>query len=249
MSNDVQIGTCEDGDSSFMTRAQKDYPTPWRCQISVSSAAKLEGPWGEPIRLTGNDGLRFPLCPTNPAPLFNDDGSVDLYFRSYRFLVTDDKSDESRYHPYPQEWLFKTSADTLKGPYKKFTPTPILQGQGEDAYVWRDEAGVHMLFNNKFNDKVNMGGYAFSKDGKRFISGVPVYSEEVTYLDGFVETVSRRERPQIMWLEEGKGVLFQGVRPDKKSDWVYTLATPIGSWTDVELQEFEAAHPGGPFSR
>ena len=243
LSADNQIKACESGKTITMTREQRKHPTEWTCQINVRQAQSPEGPWGSATVLT-RDRFNLPLCSTNPAPVMNDDGSVDLYYRAYRFLVTDDKSDKSRYHPYPQEWLYKTSADSATGPFERFTLDPILQGQGEDAFVWRDKVGTHMIFNNKFNDKVNMGGYAFSQDGgEMFRRGVPIYSEQVTYLDGSEVTVSRRERPQIMWLTEDKAVLFQGVRPERKSDWVYTLATPIGDWSKEELQDFERRNP------
>ena len=233
LSKDMKIRDCEAGQTRHMTREQKDNSTSWTCSINVRTASSLEGPWSEPELLT--EGLRYPICATNPAPLLNPDQSVDLYYRAYRFLVTDDKSDKSRYHPYPQEWMYLATPDAETGAYSRFTPQPILQGQGEDAFVWRDDGGYHMVFNNKFNNKVEVGGYAFSADGKHFARGQALYGNQILFDDGQRETVRRRERPQIMWLDDNKGVLFQGVQANKESDQTYTLATPIGEWTEEEL--------------
>ena len=240
----MQVADCKGGDSGFITQEQKDLPTPWRCQINVRQAEDPAGPWSESATLTVGSG-RLPLCATNPAPLVAADGSLDLYYRAYRYIVTDDKSDQTRFHPYPQEWIYKVTSEKIGEPLGRFQFWPVLQGQGEDAFVWRNDDALHMIFNNKFNDKINMGGYARSSDGHRFERGAPIYSGTVEFLDGTSEVLNRRERPQIMWLDpdKTKGVLFQGARPTRQSDRVYTLATPIGNWTKKELESFESQHP------
>ncbi|MCP3968503.1 MAG: hypothetical protein GY750_14235 [Lentisphaerae bacterium] len=98
-----------------------------------------------------------------------------------------------------------------------------------------------MLFNNKFTDNNNVGGHAWSVDGVHWTMTEPSYSRTVRYTDGSSETMHRRERPQILWLDEKKqkGILFNGVQPSSDNDKIYTLATPIGM-TVEEAQNYTA---------
>ncbi len=187
------------------------------CSINVISSPSVLGPWSAPVQLT-NDGW-IPLCPTNPAPVLAADGSVDLYFRAYQ--IGDDGGTVER--------LFVASATTYAGPYAPVYE-PLFMRPAEDPFVWKrtDGQGYRMLFNDKFTDPVNVGGQAVSPDGMSFASVGSAYGLQVPLTDGTVQTVVRRERPQILWLDDKRGVLYNGVQPSSADDSSYLLAVPIG---------------------
>jgi hypothetical protein len=101
--------------------------------------------------------------------------------------------------------------------------TRVLTWPGE----FIDKRGYDMIFNNKFNDQFNPGGFAFSADGKKFAPQKPVYSREVRSTDGSSEMLNSRERPCIIWITDKEGVLYTGIRPKGKSDKSYVLAVPV----------------------
>jgi hypothetical protein len=188
------------------------------CSINVISSPSVLGPWSAPVQLT-DDGW-IPLCPTNPAPVLADDGSVELYFRGYQ--LGDDGGTVER--------LFVASATTYGGPYAPVSYEPLFTRPAEDPFVWKraDGRGYRLLFDDKFTDPVNVGGQAASPDETSFAPAGSAYGLEVPLTDGTVQTVVRRERPQILWLNDEQGVLYNGVQPSSADDSSYVLAVPIG---------------------
>ena len=232
-----QATDCEGGKTIALPGDASEQGSPWTCSINVVSSNSPLGPWSEPVRLTSARD-RFPHCATNPAPVLDSDGSLRLYHRAYRWLRRGRYRDTGEWDsPAPDRWLHLAEGPAPGGPVERFTPTTILPAAAEDPFVWQDGDGWHMLFNNKFNHREENGGYAYSDDGYQFTRGNAAYNKELRFTDGTVSRAARRERPQILWLEENRGVLFTGVRPSRDDDRVYTLATPIGDWGDSESQQ------------
>jgi len=213
---------CEDGKSGPSGKGKLSV---WTCYIEVRRAASLNGPWGKAHRITGL--LHTPTCASNPSPLIEDDGSISLYYRAYDLSAKKpDKADTNRVHVGMGEYLYKMKARKWNGLYSG-SDRKVLSEPAEDAFVWHDSQGYYMVFNNKFNDKDNLGGCAYSADGKKFTPQVPIYSRLLQYDDGTSETLIRRERPGILWINEHDGVLYNGVQPARLTDKTYILAVPI----------------------
>lgn len=189
---------------------------PWCCKINVMKSNSVFGPWSEAEQLTNL--LWYPICTTNPAPVIDEDGKMELFYRAY------DLFDDSN------EYLYKTSAESVYASLDRGQRTKILAQEAEDAFVWKDVSGYYMIFNNKFKDDFNTGGLAYSADGLSFQALDPLFSKEIHFDDGTSLVAFRRERPQILWLTPDKGVLYTSVQESNETDKIYTTATPIGAW-------------------
>ncbi|MEL6178028.1 MAG: hypothetical protein AAFS10_03700, partial [Myxococcota bacterium] len=93
-----------------------------------------------------------------------------------------------------------------------------------------DGRARHMLFNTKWENPFHVGGHAISDDGLTWTSLTPVYSRGVSWDDGTEEEFRRRERPQLLWLDDCRGVLYTGVDRFDEGDWVKMIAVPVGDW-------------------
>ena len=103
----------------------------------------------------------------------------------------------------------------------------------EDPFVWLDRKGrFHAVFHNmEPSDGTDYCGiHAFSIDGERWTSGGWSFGGTVNFTDGTQFTFSRRERPHLLFKDDGSllalssgaqyGGPFQG-------DGVFTLINPI----------------------
>jgi hypothetical protein len=188
------------------------------CTIRVQSAPSVRGPWSAPVEIT-NAGW-VPLCPTNPAPVVNDDGSIALFFRAYQL------GDGGA----PVERLFRSDAPSWRGPYT-FPREPLFLREAEDPFVWRAGGrGLRMLYNDKFTDPANVGGLALANDEATWATAGSAYALDVAMSDGTTLHVSRRERPSIAWTPDRGAVLFTAIAPSSGDDGSYVIATPLTSF-------------------
>lgn len=200
--------------------------TVWTCFIEVRRAPTLNGPWGAPVRITHL--LHVPPCATNPAPVLEPDGSISLFYRAYKLAGKKEKGvDDKKTAIWPLEYIYRLKAKKWNGVYTATSLKKVMDDPAEDPFVWKDGQGYNMVYNNKFNYKFGLGGYAFSADGNKFVPQPPIYSLKVSYTDGTEQTLVSRERPYIIWVTDTTGVLYNGVRPEKKGDKSYVLAVPV----------------------
>jgi hypothetical protein len=201
------------------------------CEIRVKRAASITGPWSNNHKISS--AALNGICPTNPAPVIEDDGKIKLYYRDYDLLAAINPS----YYDYSErpavpERMYLLKASKWNGIYTQQQPNPILAEYSEDGFAWKGPGGYHMVFNNKFSHEFFKGGYASSKDGVHWNVRSSVYTRQVPYANGEVKE-QRRERPQILWLnqEQGKGMLMNGTQIGP-GDKTATLGFKIGNWDE-----------------
>lgn len=187
------------------------------CNVWVRRALTLQGPWSKPFWIYGILDF-FPFCRTNPSPVVLDNGRVYLFFRGYPFIGG--------------EHIFGVTAETWNSHYGQTIGSPHLPVQAEDPFAWFSAKTHtwHMLYSNKFNDAMNVGGYACSVDAESCCDVQPkaAYSLQADYEDGSSFIFQRRERPQLLMLDDTHGYLYTAVRPFAANDSTYTLIVP---WT------------------
>ena len=109
----------------------------------------------------------------------------------------------------------------------------LVNGGTEDPFVYRDCNGYyHSIFHNMSpqDDQTYCGGHAYSEDGVTWIYAGVSYSNTVVFDDGTQETFPRRERPHLIFDDDGctpialtNGLNYGG----KYGDATYTLLQPI----------------------
>jgi len=187
--------------------------------ITIDYASSVNGTWtalGKALLEGGGTGT-WDQSVTNPGPWMFPNGSVLLAYRG--------KDSNSK------ELLGVASAPNWKGPYTRLRTTPIFETDGaEDPFLWQDIDGLfHLLFNDKWEDSVGVGGHAYSHDGINWVfSNTRAYTHTVSWSDGTSLAMARRERPQLL-LDSKRNplVLYTAVKPSSSDDHVYNVATPI----------------------
>ena len=107
-------------------------------------------------------------------------------------------------------------------------------GNVEDPFVWIDKRGrLHAVLHNmepSTGQVAYCGVHAFSEDGLAWTSGGWAFGATVAFSDGTNFTFTRRERPHLVFKEDGvtplalsNGAQFGGVY----GDGVFTLVQPI----------------------
>jgi len=187
--------------------------------MTLNYASSVNGTWtafGKAI-LTGGGTGTWDQGVTNPGPWMYPNGSVLLAYRG--------KDSNSK------ELLGVAFAETWKGPYTRLRTTPIFETDGaEDPFLWQDvDDKYHLLFNDKWEDSVGVGGHAYSSDGINWVfSATRAYTHTVTWTDGTSLSMARRERPQLLFdSKRNPTVLYTAVEPASDDDHVYNIATPI----------------------
>jgi hypothetical protein len=187
--------------------------------ITINYASSVNGTWtalGKAI-LTGGGSGAWDEGVTNPGPWMWPNGSVLLSYRG--------KDSNSK------ELLGIASAPNWKGPYTRLRTTPLFNTSGaEDPFLWQDvDDKYHLLFNDKWEDSVGVGGHAYSNDGINWVfSNTRAYTHLVTWTDGTALNMSRRERPQLLLDSKRTPLaLYTAVKPASDDDHVYNIATPI----------------------
>lgn len=189
-------------DGPTPTTGQIDFDDPQRLQarasqrIGVATAKKLSGLWERhdaPV-LEVRPGHWDAFMTTNPAPVIHDDGRVLLFYKS-----TEHDRGTIRYGV--------AEADHPMGPYRRVREDSIFKGADggsayEDAYVWHDQRGYHMIFNDlrgTFTGEDHAGGYAFSENGLDWTPAGKSYSRTVQWDDGTTTVQGSFERPQLLF--------------------------------------------------
>lgn len=136
-----------------------------------------------------------------------------------------------------------TQYDDPKGwndPMKDSIPFSAEQ-KVEDGYVWQAKDGsFHALF-HAFNSNWQ-GSHAFSPDGSTWHYSGAAYNNSVTFSDGTVGAMTRRERPHLIFDQDtvngSKRILglINGVvdsaDPGEYGDKSFTLVTPVRQKSD-----------------
>ncbi len=219
VSEDQQVQDCENG----RTIEKKPAYNSRSCIVNYIESSSIEGPWSEPKILMDLESVEN--CATNPSPFINPDGSIRMYYRAYDPEVL----------PVKERYLYLTQSNGIKDTLKN-SDLKVIQRIAEDPFVWKMNNKFHVLFNNKFYDKLNTGGYATSIDGVHFDAEEPLYSRRINFDNGESIVSHRRERPHFLKIDEKRAVLYTGVWKDTISDFSFIAATPIGHWTKDQLQ-------------
>lgn len=161
--------------------------------IGYACAKSLDGEWERqdmPINL--------PVNANNPSVIIDDDGSVLLYFRDGKLKVS------------------VARAERFDGEYIVENDNLFPDGGVEDMFVFRNNGRYEMFAEDAhgaYTGQDKAGVYFVSSDG---INWEPyekplAYGFEVEYTDGTEIILQRRERPQILWVED-KTYLFNAAK-------------------------------------
>ncbi|MEZ5259577.1 MAG: hypothetical protein R2705_22655 [Ilumatobacteraceae bacterium] len=156
-----QVHECENGAHAG--------ETPWGCSpncvVNVQHADELEGPRTE--RQVVMDASWNQLCPTNPAPVIHDDGSVSLVYRAYDFASW--------------RWTATTSSSTPPRP----TAGTASIGWSATGRSWTcpprtrrsgNRTTASTSFNQKFTEPERIGGAAHGPSLTDLEPADPFYS-------------------------------------------------------------------------
>jgi hypothetical protein len=194
------------------TYTDRNYHISWaNKRIGLATATSIKGPWkrlDEPI-LEPRPGKWDNQITSNAAPCVMPDGKVFLVYKSTR------TGHWKNGYFDPDFRMGVAVAENYLGPYKQVSEKPLLTFEGtknsnvEDAYIWYDKDGFHLLC-KIFDSGVqligeNGGGiHAVSRDGINWeLARNPKgYSRTITWADGKKETMRRLERVQLL-IEEG----------------------------------------------
>eukprot|EP00756_Hemistasia_phaeocysticola_P002323 Hpha_TRINITY_DN11613_c0_g1::TRINITY_DN11613_c0_g1_i1::g.49007::m.49007 len=216
------IGTGEDGPHGGQNCSGNatSAPSP-RSPLAGSRVHVSEspsGPW-TPLDTT------LPGC-NNPAPWVMQNGTL--------FVVCNERN------------LIR--ADRVEGPYTKVATLPgAAKGVYEDAFLWTDSRGWHVLYHLYDNSEdptqcvtSSVSAHLYSKDGFKWTAGgEQPYTTQVELTSGGTITVATRERPKLLFDSSGPTHLINGVcgatdcEPTpcvacKKQFWDYTLVQALG---------------------
>lgn len=176
-------------------------------RIGIATADSVYGPWkrlDKPIMETRPDKFDS-LLVSNPAPWINEDGSVNVIYKSRPYLK---EPKDGFYHGDMS--LSIAGAHKYDQPHTALKDEPILDlGDRiiEDPFMWRDNEGYHLIakdMSGKICGEVNDGMYAHSKDGINWdvVEGAKSYSRTITWDDGSEQVMGQLERPFILF-EDG----------------------------------------------
>ena len=178
-------------------------------RIGLATAKSLKGPWKRldtPLLEPGPSGAWDDHCTTNPAFIQHPNGQYWLYYASRKSPDADNRG-------YSQCGL--AVADSLTGPYKRYSKKPIIDfskrganAQFEDAFVWLQHGRFNMLAHDMgfYNREGDL--YFESHDGIHWTDptiAVGPLSEYVAEPSASkqLSQYGRLERPQLL-LQHGK---------------------------------------------
>ena len=165
---------------------------------------------------------------TNPSAFAMPNGSVILMYRG-----CPEGCDTI-------EQLGFATAPGAAGPYVRAHAQPILENHMEDGFVWRDRRGnFHFLAHSLepgggFGDGPKVGRHGFAADlfgAWTFGAAELAFITTVRFTDESSETYYRRERPQLLFSDDGAMTpthLITGVQ-SVGSPNSYTLIQPVGA--------------------
>ena len=167
----------------------------------VVYASSLDGPW---------DSLNAAVVPSaemgkswgparmldNPTVVFYEDGSLLMASRGGK--------------PGDEAWSDGiVTAPSWRGPYTQHSMIGNASSpRVEDPFLWRDTKGFYHVIFHKFTDEhPNCGGHAFSRDGVHWtLSNSVAFTTTVTTADGAEHAFQRRERPHLLFDDDGRPV-------------------------------------------
>lgn len=176
-------------------------------RIGVATADSVYGPWerpNKPVMETRPDKMDS-LLVSNPSPILNPDGSVNMIYKSRPYL---EEPQDGYYHGFMA--LNVASAPKYDQPHTALRDEAILDLGNrivEDPFVWKDEEGFHLIAKDMSGEicgEVHGGMYAFSKDfiNWEVAEGEKSYSRTVLWDDGTERFMGQLERPFILF-EDG----------------------------------------------
>jgi hypothetical protein len=204
----------------------------WPNNISVSSAESIRGPWTpfkmilDSVSPQSTNPAPWPLWkpdhPTRKIALGVEDNAIfiaDKWDGDYNLLLT-------------QRW--NTS---------EWSPTWT-----EDTFIWRDKRGNWHALDHWMIDLVEHDGQQWPRVGvhifARELTGPwhfpphEAFNSTISYTDGSIRTLKRRERPKLYFSDDGEMTplyLTTGVQDMGQSGQSSTLIQPIGTkWKEFE---------------
>lgn len=173
-------------------------------RIGIAVSKSIFGPWERkdtPI-LTTRPAYFDNLLVSNPAPCYNEDGSILLIYKSkpykkppYQGLLHGDMAFGAAYSSgYDQ-------------PFHQICDTPIFQTPSvclEDPFIWKNDAGYQMIakdMTGRICGEQFGGIHAVSEDGIHWnlIKGELAYSRRILWDDGTAELMGSMERPFLLF--------------------------------------------------
>eukprot|EP00756_Hemistasia_phaeocysticola_P059564 Hpha_TRINITY_DN3636_c0_g1::TRINITY_DN3636_c0_g1_i1::g.939::m.939 len=204
---------------------------PWQA-IGAAYSTSPYGPWNrtdKPLLVSTLSWECHPECGvSNPAVTVLSDGSLVMVYRG--------NSDRG---------VGVATAPHWRGPWTKANnktsifPPDVVVGL-EDAYIWRNPTrpGCQMVLHQEEQGGANVGAHAYTLDATcttGWVLSQPrpshAYSLNVTWASGEFTTMVRRERPQMIFDEEGYPThLFSAVQPDNtRPTKTHTIVVPLGA--------------------
>lgn len=187
--------------------------------------------------------LCFALCihlqdTTNPSPfpLWSPTRNTTEILLAYRGCA---------YNCDGPEMLNLALAHNYTGPYTRLHSDPLFTNGNEDPFLWRDRRGhYHMLMHSleaggAFGDGPRVGRHAYARrlDGAWvFGNRTLAFNTSVEWSDGGVTDYYRRERPQLVFSEDGLMTplyLTNGVQ-EKGTGSSYTVIQPLSTAAEWE---------------
>jgi beta-xylosidase len=186
-------------------------------RVGLATAPSLDGPWtrpDQPLLQPGPDGAWDDHCTTNPSCVVGPDGRYWLYYKSWNtadYLAGTPPIRGNRKYGL-------ATADHPAGPYTKHPANPLIDFSGrgprcnntqfEDAYVWRDAAGFHLVARDMGVFDHEVGLYLHSPDGVQWSDPIIAYFAVDHYITQppappHLKRYNRFERPQVL-LRNGK---------------------------------------------
>lgn len=138
----------------------------------------------------------------------------------------------------------------IDGPYTRIQKDPLMMYRYEDPFIWQDKRGhYHMLVHSQRDTGAgglpgvkSVGRHAYARQYQGpWVYGYDLslaYNALVNFTDGTSINYSRRERPQLLFSDDGQMTpqfLANGVQ-ESGTNMSYTIVSPIGD-AGVRLQE------------
>lgn len=192
-------------------------------RIGLATSKSLNGPWtrgDKPLLEVGSSGSWDDHCTTNPSFLKDSEGKYRLYYKSWNDSDYVNSSGSIRGN---RKYGLAVS-ESLLGPYIRVPENPIVDfskygdnKQVEDAYIWQDSNGYHMLMRDMGFYNHTVGLYFDSKDGiywnepKIGWYGLSAYIMEPTPPSN-LKRYGRLERPQLLFKNGKPAYLFNAAQ-------------------------------------
>lgn len=177
-------------------------------RVGIAISQNITGPWirsEQPI-LSPRPGKFDSFFTSNPAPCFNEDGSVLLVYKTRAYNKM----------PYRGQLHGSMSfgvatSERYDGKYEAICDQSIFPPDRynfEDPFVWKTESGYEMIakdMNGTVCGEQHGGISAFSKNGMDWVirEGIKSYSRKIKWDDGTEQIMGSLERPFILF-QEGK---------------------------------------------